>query len=150
MTLRVGASLPKFGRTGKFLNFNLNFTLKLVLKALSGWPIYFSRLLAVLTLLPVTMGVHKFTSVDPHLSEDVEYEDDASQSSEDDDDDNWEDWNSDPQTQTHCFSLFDDCQFKSASEALLYDKDKYAFDLDHICRNLCALKAPIYIFYGSL
>ena len=89
------------------------------------------------------MGVHKIPLVDPHQSEDVESEDVASQSSDDDDDDNWEDWNSDPLSKTQCFSLFDDCHFKSAPEALQYDKEKFAFDLDAICKKLCMSRAPI-------
>ncbi|KAJ3551879.1 hypothetical protein NP233_g12999 [Leucocoprinus birnbaumii] len=61
---------------------------------------------------------------------------DSSSSTGEDDDQNWDDWVSDSFQKEGCPSLFDETKLPSATEAITYDREKHAFDLDHVCSRL--------------
>lgn len=62
--------------------------------------------------------------------------DSVSSSTGEDDDQNWDDWASDSFQTQECPSLFDKSNFPSASEAIVYDREKYGFDLNTVCSRL--------------
>jgi len=73
--------------------------------------------------------------------------DSDSSSTGEDDDQNWDDWESDSFQKQECPSLFDNSNLPSASEAIIYDREKYGFDLDSICLKLSKSR---YIYFKPL
>ncbi|KAF9450547.1 protein arginine N-methyltransferase [Macrolepiota fuliginosa MF-IS2] len=60
----------------------------------------------------------------------------SSSSTGEDDDQNWDDWVSDSIEKQECLSLFDDIKLASVKEAIAYDTENHAFDLDQVCSRL--------------
>ncbi|KAI0072207.1 S-adenosyl-L-methionine-dependent methyltransferase [Panus rudis PR-1116 ss-1] len=71
-----------------------------------------------------------------HRAEEEERGSDPSSSEEEDEDLTWDDWVSDSATKRPCKSLFDDTTFTSVEDVLNYDKTKFGFDLESICKKL--------------
>ena len=73
--------------------------------------------------------------------------DSVSSSTGEDDDQNWDDWESDSFQKQECPSLFDKSSLPSASEAIIYDREKYGFDLNTVCSKLSKSR---YIYFELL